>query len=421
MATTAASTAASGSAPATDTNGGLSFVDKRALPRGMRHLLALEDFIEEARKVLPRPIYGYVTGGVETNASLRGNRSVFDEIGFVPKPLVDTTARTMTTELFGHPYNAPFGFAPMGGTSIAAYQGDFVLARAAAEANIPMMMSGASLMTMEDVRANGKTVMFQAYLPGDEERISETFERAAKAGIDTMAVTVDVQVAANRENNVRAGYNTPLRPTPRLALDCMLRPKWLFGMFLKTLMLDGMPHVENMGPRVPLISGTAMRGYGRRDKLTWKHIAHMRKIWKGNLLIKGVLHKDVVRMAREHGLDGVMVSNHGGRQLDGTVSPLRVLPGLREAAGDMKLIMDSGFRRGTDVLKALALGADFCFIGRPFLCAAAVAGQPGVAHAIKLLIDELDRDMAMMGINTTKEMTKEFLMPATGAGFLQQS
>ncbi len=420
MATTAASTAASGSAPATDTNGGLSFVDKRALPRGMRHLLALEDFIEEARKVLPRPIYGYVTGGVETNASLRGNRSVFDEIGFVPKPLVDTTARTMKTELFGHTYNAPFGFAPMGGTSIAAYQGDFVLARAAAEANIPMMMSGASLMTMEDVRANGKTVMFQAYLPGDEERISETFERAAKAGIDTMAVTVDVQVAANRENNVRAGYNTPLRPTPRLALDCMLRPKWLFGMFLKTLMLDGMPHVENMGPRVPLISGTAMRGYGRRDKLTWKHIAHMRKIWKGNLLIKGVLHKDVVRMAREHGLDGVMVSNHGGRQLDGTVSPLRVLPGLREAAGDMKLIMDSGFRRGTDVLKALALGADFCFIGRPFLCAAAVAGQPGVAHAIKLLIDELDRDMAMMGINTTKEMTKEFLMPATGAGFLQQ-
>ncbi len=420
MATTAASTVASGSAPATDTNGGLSFVDKRALPRGMRHLLALEDFIEEARKVLPRPIYGYVTGGVETNASLRGNRSVFDEIGFVPKPLVDTTARTMKTELFGHTYNAPFGFAPMGGTSIAAYQGDFVLARAAAEANIPMMMSGASLMTMEDVRANGKTVMFQAYLPGDEERISETFERAAKAGIDTMAVTVDVQVAANRENNVRAGYNTPLRPTPRLALDCMLRPKWLFGMFLKTLMLDGMPHVENMGPRVPLISGTAMRGYGRRDKLTWKHIAHMRKIWKGNLLIKGVLHKDVVRMAREHGLDGVMVSNHGGRQLDGTVSPLRVLPGLREAAGDMKLIMDSGFRRGTDVLKALALGADFCFIGRPFLCAAAVAGQPGVAHAIKLLIDELDRDMAMMGINTTKEMTKEFLVPATGAGFLQQ-
>jgi L-lactate dehydrogenase (cytochrome) len=420
MDTTATPNALAPVAPKPDSNGGLSFVDKRTLPRGMRHLLALEDFIEEARKVLPRPIYGYVTGGVETNASLRGNRAVFDEIGFVPKPLVDTTARTMKTELFGHTYNAPFGFAPMGGTSIAAYKGDLVLARAAAEANIPMMMSGASLMKMEDVRAAGRTVMFQAYLPGDEDRITETFERAAKAGIDTMAVTVDVQVAANRENNVRAGYNTPLRPNPRLALDCLLRPKWLFGMFLKSLILDGMPHVENMGPRVPLISSTATRGYGRRDRLSWKHVAHMRKIWKGNLLLKGVLHKDVVRLAREHGLDGVMVSNHGGRQLDGTVSPLRVLPGLREAAGNMTLIMDGGFRRGTDLLKALALGADFCFIGRPFLCAAAVAGQPGVAHAIKLLIDELDRDMAMLGINTIKEMSKEFLMPATGAGFLEK-
>jgi L-lactate dehydrogenase (cytochrome) len=126
-----------------------------------------------------------------------------------------------------------------------------------------------------------------------------------------------------------------------------------------------------------------------------------------------------VRIAREHGLDGVMVSNHGGRQLDGTVAPLRVLPGIREAAGDkMAVIMDSGFRRGTDVLKALALGADFCFIGRPFLCAAACAGEAGVAHAVSLLMDEIDRDMAQLGINSVKEMTKEFLMPATGAEFL---
>jgi len=402
-----------------DTAGGLSLVDKRALPRALRNYLALQDFIDQARKVLPRPIYGYITGGVENNISLRGNREVFDEIGFVPKPLVDTTQRSMKTELFGKTYSAPFGFAPMGGTSIATYQGDLVLARAAEAANIPMMMSGTSLMRMEDVRAASNNTMFQAYLPGDEDRISETFERAAAAGFETIAVTVDVAVAANRENNVRTGFNNPLRPTPRLAWDCLLKPKWLFGMFLKTLIKDGMPHVENMGPRAPLISKNALRSYGRRDRLTWKHIAHMRKIWKGNLLLKGVLHKDVVRMAREHGLNGIMVSNHGGRQLDGTVSPLRVLPGLREAAGDMTLIMDGGFRRGTDILKALALGADFCFIGRPFLCAAAVAGQVGVEHAVKLLMDEIDRDMAMLGINGPAEMSREFLMPATGAGFLQ--
>jgi L-lactate dehydrogenase (cytochrome) len=403
-----------------DSTGGLSIVDKRALPRHLQEYLALQDFIDRARKILPRPIYGYVTGGVEDNASLRGNRNVFDEIGLVPKPLVDTTARSMKTTLFGKTYNAPFGFAPMGGTSTACYRGDTVLAGVAAEANIPMMMSGASLMKMEDVKAAGRTAMFQAYLPGDIERITETFERCERAGFDTIAVTVDVQVPANRENNVRNGYSTPLRPSLRLAWDVGIRPKWLFGMFLKTLMTDGMPHVENMGPRVPMLSVGSKRDYGRRDRLSWTHIAHMRKIWKGNLLIKGVVDKDSVRIAREHGLNGVMVSNHGGRQLDGTVSPARVLPGIREAAGkDMAVIMDSGFRRGTDVLKALALGADFCFIGRPFLCAAACAGRDGVTHAVSLLMDEIDRDMAQLGINHPKEITKDYLMPMTGADFIK--
>ena len=392
-----------------DSMGSLSIVDKRALPRHLQQYLALQDFIDKARKVLPRPIYGYVTGGVEDNASLRGNRNVFDEVGFVPKPLIDTTARSMKTTLFGKTYNAPFGFAPMGGTSTACYRGDTVLAGVAAQANIPMMMSGASLMRMEDVKAAGRTAMFQAYLPGDEERITQTFERCEKAGFDTIAVTVDVQVPANRENNVRNGYSTPLRPSLRLGWDVAVRPKWLFGMFLRTLMTDGMPHVENMGPRVPMLSAGGSRDYGRR------------KIWKGNLLINGVVDKDSVRIAREHGLDGVMVSNHGGRQLDGTVAPARVLPGIREAAGkDMAVIMDSGFRRGTDVLKALALGADFCFIGRPFLCAAACAGTDGVTHAVSLLMDEIDRDMAQLGINSPKEITKDYLMAMTGADFLTQ-
>ena len=419
MSSTTATVTTPAIAPAPDSTGGISIVDKRALPSHLQRYLALQDFIDQARKVLPRPIYGYVTGGVEDNASLRGNRSAFDEISFVPKPLIDTTARNMKTELFGRTYNAPFGFAPMGGTSTACYRGDTVLAGVAEEANIPMMMSGASLMKMENVKAAGRTAMFQAYLPGDIDRISQTFERCEKAGFDTIAVTVDVQVPANRENNVRNGYSTPLRPSARLAWDVMTRPKWLFGMFLKTLMTDGMPHVENMGPRVPMLSVGSKRDYGRRDRLSWTHIAHMRKIWKGNLLIKGVVDKDSVRIAREHGLDGVMVSNHGGRQLDGTVAPLRVLPGIREAAGDkMAVIMDSGFRRGTDVLKALALGADFCFIGRPFLCAAACAGRDGVSHAVSLLMDEIDRDMAQLGINATSEMTRAFLMPSTGAGFL---
>src|SRR5690606_38999009 len=294
-----------------------------------------EDFEIVARRRLPRPIYGYVSGGVETNASLRANRAAFDEIAFVPKMLVDTSTRSLTTTLFGQTYAAPFGLAPMGGSSLAAYQGDVVLARQAAAANIPMITSGASLTPLEKVKEAGRTSCFQAYLPGEDPVIAGLIERVGRAGFDTLVLTLDVQVPSNRENNVRSGYNSPLRPTPRLAWDCMVRPRWLCGMFLRTLVRHGMPHFENMGPRTPLISSTGVRARGRRDKLTWKHVELMRRLWKGNLVLKGVLDPEDARIARESGVDGVIVSNHGGRQLDGAVAPLRALPAVKAQAGDM--------------------------------------------------------------------------------------
>lgn len=389
-------------------------------PRVLRRILALDDFEDAARRVIPRPIFGYVTGGAETNASRRANRDVWDEIAFVPRTLVDSSGRAHKTTLFGHTYDAPFGIAPMGGTAMAAYQGDLVLARAAAAANVPMVLSGASLTPLERVRAAGPTAWFQAYLPGETGPITELVERVARAGYDTLVLTVDVQVAANRENNVRSGFETPLRPTLRLAWDGIIRPRWLFGMFLRTLLLHGMPHFENMGPRVPLLSRTGERQRGRRDKLSWKHLELMRRLWQGRLVVKGILDKDDARIARESGADGIIVSNHGGRQLDGAVAPLRVLPGIAAQAGGMSVMMDSGVRRGTDVLKALALGAHFVFVGRPFLYAAAIAGERGVRHAIKLLRDEIDRDMALAGITALAEMRRGLLMPARGAAFLEK-
>jgi L-lactate dehydrogenase (cytochrome) len=383
-------------------------------PRILRRILALDDFEDAARGVIPRPIFGYVRGGAETNASLRANRAVWDEIAFVPKTLVDTSGRTHKTTLFGHTYDAPFGIAPMGGTAMAAYQGDLVLARAAAAANVPMILSGASLTPLERVRQPGPTTWFQAYLPGDAGPITQLVERVARAGYDTLVLTVDVQVSANRENNVRSGFHTPLRPSLRLAWDGIIRPRWLFGMLLRTLWLHGMPHFENMGRRVPLISRTEEREPGRRDKLSWKHLELIRRLWNGRLVVKGILDKDDARIARESGADGIIVSNHGGRQLDGAVAPLRVLPGIAAQAGGMTVMMDSGVRRGTDVLKALALGAQFVFIGRPFLFAAAIAGEPGVRHAIKLLQDEIDRDMALLGIEALAEMRRELLTTARG-------
>jgi L-lactate dehydrogenase (cytochrome) len=370
-------------------------------------ILSLDDFEDAARRVLPRPIFGYAFGGSETGASMRANRAVWDEYSFVPKTLVDTSGRSQKTTLFGRSYDSPFGIAPMGGTSMAAFEGDLVLARAAAKANIPMAMSGAALTPLENVRAEGATAWFQAYLPGDEETIRRLLERVERAGYDTLVVTVDVQVASNREHYIRTGFHTPLRPTLRLAWDSLMRPRWLFGMLLRTLLTHGMPHFENMGPRVPLIARTGKRDPGGRERLSWKHIDDIRRRWKGKLVLKGILDIADARRARTYGIDGVIVSNHGGRQLDGAVTPLRVLPAIVAEAGSMTVMMDGGVRRGTDVLKALALGAKFVFVGRPFFYAAAVGGQRGVQYAIELLRDEVHRDMALLGINTLAEMTRE--------------
>lgn len=391
------------------------------LPRALRMILALEDFEAPARRYLPRPMYGYVSGGAETNASLRANRAAFDDYAFVPRVLVDVAGRTTRTTLFGKTYDAPFGFAPMGGSSMAAYQGDIVLARAAQGANVPMIMSGASLARMEDVRAAGNTTWFQAYLSGDTGSITTMLERVARTGFDTLVLTVDVPVGANRENNVRSGFNRPLRPTLRLAWDSALKPRWLCGMFLRTLFLHGMPHFENTGMRAPLITRKAERYPGERDRLSWKHLELMRRLWQGRLVLKGVLDKADARIARESGVDGVIVSNHGGRQLDGAVAPLHALPAVVSEAGGMTVMMDSGIRRGTDVLKALALGAQFVFVARPFLYAACVGGETGVRHGINLLRDEVDRDMALLGINTLAEMTRARLVDGRNFGGVGQA
>jgi L-lactate dehydrogenase (cytochrome) len=177
-----------------------------------------------------------------------------------------------------------------------------------------------------------------------------------------------------------------------------------------------MPHFENSYATrgVPILARNVLRDFGARDHLDWSHLELIRRRWKGRLVVKGIMHKDDARRARESGADGIIVSNHGGRQLDGTVSPLRVLPEIAAVAGEMPVMFDSGVRRGTDVLKALALGACFVFVGRPFLYAAAIGGEPGVRRGIDLLSQEIDRDMALLGINTLAEMRPELLMRIGG-------
>jgi len=385
-------------------------------PRSLSRILSLNDFEAAARRRLPRPIFGYIAGAAEDNQSHDANRRAFARHGFVPRVLVDVSVRSQQTTLFGRRYDSPFGIAPMGLSALSAYRGDIAQARAAQALNIPAILSGTSLIPLEEVIAQAPDTWFQAYLPGDAARIDALVERARRAGYRTLVLTVDIPVSANRENNIRTGFSTPLKPSLRLAWDGITRPRWLAGTFLRTLLAHGMPHFENSFATrgAPILSASVLRDFTARDHLNWTHVRRIRDQWQGTLVIKGILHPADAALAREHGVDGVIVSNHGGRQLDGAIAPLDALPAVVQAAGDMPVMMDSGVRRGGDVLKALALGARFVFVGRPFNYACAVAGQAGVEHAIRLLAAEVDRNMAMLGANRIDEIGPGLLARAGG-------
>ena len=377
----------------------------------MPQILSLQDLEEAARRFLPLPLFGYISGAVETNWSARDNRAAFEEYGFVPRMLMGTARRSAAVTLFGRTYSQPFGICPMGMGALLAYRGDIALARAATAANIPMILAGSSLIRLEDVKKEGPIAWFQAYLPGEPEKITALVERVEHAGYDTLVLTVDTTVSGNRENNTRNGFTTPLKPTLRLAWQGMSHPRWLVGTALRTLVRHGMPHFENSYATrgAPILSGSVLRDFGARDHLNWKHFDLIRKMWKGRLVLKGIMDKEDARIGCDRGADGIIVSNHGGRQLDGSVSPLRVLPDIVSVAGNIPVMMDSGIRRGTDVLKAFAMGAKLVFVGRPFMYAAAIGGERVVAHAIGILAEEVHRDMGLMGINAMAEMKREML------------
>ena len=380
--------------------------------RRLASILNLHDLDRLAKRHLPRPIYGYIANVAEDGHTAQANLNAFADYSFLPRALVDVSAISLETELFGQRYALPVGIAPMGISALSAYRGDLVQAQAAARAGIPMILSGSSLIRMEEVRRDGGTDWFQAYLPGDQAAIEALIERVRNAGFDKLVITVDYPVPPNSDNNMRSGFRSPLRPSVRLAWDGLVRPRWLFGTFLRTLLQHGMPHFENNYATrgIAVISRNVARDFSGRSHLSWSHLELVRRIWPGKLVVKGVLHPDDACKARDVGADAIIVSNHGGRQLDSALSSLGALPGVVEAVGELPVMIDSGFRRGTDVLKALALGARMVFIGRPFNYAAAYAGEAGVSHAIALLDAELRRDMALLGVTRTEELDRRCLV-----------
>ncbi len=385
--------------------------------RLLRHVLNLDDFERLVRGRLPRAVYGYVSGGAESGAAYRNNRDVFANWHLVTRILRDVSRRDQGVTLFGHRYAAPFAVAPMGASAVVGFDADNRMARAARDANVPFILSANSITPMEEIGRTNPQSWFAAYQQPDARNIQEMCERVAAAGLKVFVLTVDVPVGSNRENNIRSGYTMPLRIGPRLVVDGALHPRWTAATAMRTLLRRGIPSISNIDPRNhPTIFSRTLGAVTGHAAFSWQQAELIRRYWQGPFVLKGILSREDARIARESGSDGIVVSNHGGRQLDTAASPMEVLAGIKAEAGGMTVLADSGFRRGTDVLKGLALGADAVLVGRPFLFAAALAGADGVAHAIRLLSKEIDVDLALLGLTGIGQVSPDIMIARQSAG-----
>jgi isopentenyl diphosphate isomerase/L-lactate dehydrogenase-like FMN-dependent dehydrogenase len=378
-----------------------------------RQAYNIEDLRRMAERRLPRVAYDYLEGGAEENATLRENRAVFERIRLKPRTLVDVSRRSQQTTLFGDTFNMPFGIAPTGAAGLYCFEADIALARAAAAAGVPFVLSTASFTALERVAAEaGGVKWFQLYMSKERESAERLIMRARDAGYEALVVTTDVPVGANREYNRRNGFEIPFRLNLRNMIDGALHPRWLAGVFLRTLLDSGVPRFQNVDNNVGgrIVSKNLSEFRARRDALEWEDMRWVREIWPRKLFIKGVLTARDALRAAECGADGIFVSNHGGRQLDGAVSTMESLPEIVAAAGGrLRIMADSGFRRGTDIVKALALGADMVFVGRATLYGATVGGEAGALHALSLLKSEVDRTLALLGCRSIAELGPQHL------------
>lgn len=376
------------------------------------HYLSIADFERAARRRLPASVFGYVSGGTQDEVSLKGNRAVFDRLAFRPRGLRDVSQRSQTVSLWGKTYASPFGLAPTGINAMVYHDADALLAEQAHLAALPFVISGASNVPLERLTKLAPDSWYQAYFPGDRVRIEKIVQRLEAAAIETLVVTIDTCVGANRENNIRNHFSVPFRISPSLLLDGILHPRWSFQVFAKSLLKAGIPRFANIdetaGNRIIDDSPKGFRA--GRDQLDWDTLAWLRGRWRGKLLLKGVVHPGDALLAVKLGVDGIIVSNHGGRQLDSVISPLQALPDvLAQVPEEFPVMVDGGFRRGTDVLKAMALGARLVFLGRPPLYGAAVAGSAGIRRVLEIFQTEIDRDLALLGCRSVSEVSPDFL------------
>jgi L-lactate dehydrogenase (cytochrome)/(S)-mandelate dehydrogenase len=380
----------------------------------LNKVLSLDDFRARARRRLPRIAFDFIDGGVDDEISLSRNRAAFRRYRLVPRYLRKVAERDQSMELFGRRYSSPFGISPTGLADLFRPGADKILAEAAREANVPFLLSSAANGAIEDIAPIAPdNVWFQVYATSDAAINRDLVRRARTSGVGVLVVTVDVPVNANRERNRRNGFTRPFRMTPSIVFDALTHPAWV----ARYLRVGGMPMMGNWRPyaRQGASAAEVADLYSTltpADHTDWSTLEEIRQAWTGPLLIKGLLHPGDVVRARRSGVDGVIVSNHGGRQLDAMPSPVDMLPSIRAAAGDdFPLILDSGVRRGTDVVIAKCLGASACIAGRPTLYAVSADGRAGADHALSLMRREIDVVLAQLGCPVFEELDRTILRP----------
>ena len=370
----------------------------------------LADLRLQARKILPKGLFEFVDRGTENEVALRTMRAALDRVMFRPHVFVDVSARTTSTDFFCKPSAMPLAVAPTGAAGLLWFDGEIQVARAARNMGVPFILSTASIVSMERVAAEaGGRLWFQLYMWPDRHLSMELVDRAQAAGYEALVVTVDTPVAPNREYNKHNGFSLPMQITRRNALDVALHPRWFFNVFARYLLRSGVPALENYPAGMRVRLDQKQQAF-KCDSLNWDDLRQLRKKWSGPLIVKGILRPDDAVRAHECGADAIVVSNHGGRNLDASVPPFTVLPEIIDTlAKRLDVWVDGGISRGSDVVKAIAMGAKGALVGRGPLWGVACDGEPGARLALQIYKDEIDRVMAYVGADSVAALDRDVL------------